>query len=72
MAGAGQSIVFPHTVIPDTLLVHGMRLPVLILFYLVKLPLPPAQHADWLRYTVAWPINGNLSPATLATPDNGH
>lgn len=74
MAGAVESIVFLHTRVRDALLVHGVGLPLLILFYLVRLPLPhhQAQHSDWLRYTVAWPINWNFSPAALATPDNGH
>lgn len=75
MAGAVEGYGIPahyNSIFPDTLLVPGMCLPVLDIVLSCWVPLPQAQHLDWLWNTVAQPIKWNLSPATLATSDNGH
>lgn len=75
MAGAVEGPGIPahyNSIFPDALLVPGMCLPVLDIVLSCWVPLPQARHLDWLQNTAAQPIQRNLSPATLATPDNGH
>lgn len=75
MTGAGEEHGIPehyNSIFPDALLVPRMCLPVLDTVLSGGVPLPWAQHLDWLQNTVAQPIKWNLSLETLATLDNGH